>query len=110
LIKSIPSYIIKSLSTIIRIFVVYKPFRFFFAIGFILFGSGFLIGIRFLYYFFTGKGGGHIQSLILGAILLGMGFQTIMVAFIADLLSVNRKLMEDIQYRLRKRGYDNSYH
>lgn len=103
LIKSIPSYIIKSLSTIIRIFVVYKPFRFFFAIGFILFGSGFLIGIRFLYYFFTGKGGGHIQSLILGAILLGMGFQTIMVAFIADLLSVNRKLLEDIQYQLRKK-------
>lgn len=102
LIKSIPSYIIKSLSTIVRIFIVYRPFRFFFTIGLILFVFGFIIGIRFLYYYFTTGGKGHIQSLILAAILLGMGFQTIMVAFIADLLSVNRKLLEDIQYRLRR--------
>jgi len=102
LIKSIPSYLIKSLSTIVRIFVVYKPFRFFFTVGLILFGSGFLIGLRYLYYYFTTGGAGHIQSLILAAILLGMGFQTIMVAFLADLLSVNRKLMEEVQYRLRK--------
>lgn len=102
LIKSIPSYIIKSLSTIVRIFVVYKPFRFFFTIGLVLFGFGFLIGLRYLYYYFTMGGAGHIQSLILAAILLGMGFQTIMVAFLADLLSVNRKLMEEVQYRLRK--------
>ncbi|MCM8804332.1 MAG: glycosyltransferase [Candidatus Omnitrophica bacterium] len=103
LIKSIFSYIIKSLSTIVRIFVVYKPFRFFFIIGLILFSFGFLIGIRYLYYYLTTGGAGHIQSLILAAILLGMGFQTIMVAFIADLLSVNRKLLEDIQYQLRKK-------
>jgi glycosyltransferase involved in cell wall biosynthesis len=102
LIKSIPSYIAKSLITIIRIFVVYKPFRFFFTLGFILFTFGFLIGLRFLYYYFTVGGVGHIQSLILAAILLGMAVQTILVAFLADLLSVNRKLLEDVQYRLRK--------
>ena len=106
LIKSIPSYIFKSLTTILRIFVVYKPFRFFFTIGLILFGFGFLIGLRFLYYYFTTGGAGHIQSLILAAILFGMGVQTILVAFLADLLSVNRKLMEDTQYRLRKMEYE----
>jgi len=102
LLKSIPSYIKRSVITIIRIFVVYKPFRFFFAIGSVLFGLGFLIGLRFLYYFYIGDGNGHSQSLILASIFLGIGFQTILVAFLADLISANRRLMEDVQYKLRK--------
>lgn len=101
LIKSIPSYIKRSALTIVRIFVVYKPFRFFGVIGAFLFGIGFVVGIRFLYYYFSGDGEGHVQSLILASILLGMGFQTIMVAFVADLLAANRRLMEDLQYRMR---------
>ena len=103
LVKSIPSYIKKSIETIIRIFVVYRPFRFFFTIGLTLFILGFLLGLRFLYYYFTGEGKGHVQSVILSGVLLGMGFQTILVAFLADLLAVNRKLLEEVQYRLRKR-------
>ena len=63
---------------------------------------GILLGIRFLFFYFTGQGAGHIQSLILTAILLGMGFQTMLVAFLADLVGVNRTLLEDLQYRLRK--------
>ncbi len=102
LVKSIPSYIKKSIITIIRIFVVYRPFRFFMAIGLALFIPGFLLGLRFLYFYLSGDGGGHIQSLILSAVLLGMGFQTMLVAFIADLLGTNRKLMEDVQTKLRK--------
>ena len=102
LIKSIPSYLLKSVSTIIRIFVVYKPFRFFMAIGVSILSCGILIGIRFLIYYFSGQGGGHVQSLILSSILIGIGFQTILVAFLADLMGVNRQLMEDIQYRLSK--------
>jgi glycosyltransferase involved in cell wall biosynthesis len=105
LIKSTFSYVQKSIVNIIRIFVVYKPFRFFMSIGLILFLAGFSIGIRFLYFYFTGGGSGHIQSLIFSAILLGIGFQTILVAFLADLQSVNRRLMEDIQYRLKKLFY-----
>jgi glycosyltransferase involved in cell wall biosynthesis len=110
LIKSMPSYVVRSISTIVRIFVVYKPFRFFMAIGLTLLVSGFLIGVRFLIYFLSGQGGGHIQSLILASILIGIGFQTVLVAFLADLLGVNRQLMEDIQYRLKKMdlgGYKN---
>lgn len=102
LVKSIPDYLKKSFSTIIRIFVVYKPFRFFISIGLILFISGFILGLRFLYFYFTTGGAGHIQSLIFVAILLGIGFQTILVAFLADLLAVNRRLLEDLQYNMRK--------
>jgi len=102
LIKSIPSYIRKSIVTIIRIFVVYKPFRFFMFCGLFLFSSGFCIALRFIYFYLTESGSGHIQSLILASILLGIGFQTILVAFLADLQAVNRRLMENIQYRLKK--------
>jgi len=100
LVKSIPSYVRRSVVTIVRIFVIYKPFRFFFTIGLILFLAGFLIGLRFLWIYFNGDGSGHIQSLILASVLLGMGFQTFLVAFIADLLSANRMLLEDIRYKL----------
>ncbi|MEW8317902.1 MAG: glycosyltransferase family 2 protein [Candidatus Thiodiazotropha sp.] len=102
LVKSISSYIKKSIVTMLRIFVVYKPFRFFLITGLILFGLGMILGLRFLYFYLFGDGQGHIQSVILAGVMMGIGFQTILVAFIADLLSVNRKLLEEIQYRLRK--------
>lgn len=97
LVKSIPSYIKRSIVTIVRIFIIYRPFRFFTTIGAILFGSGFLLGLRFLYFYLTGSGGGHIQSVILSGVLLGAGFQTLLVAFLADLLAANRKLIEDVR-------------
>jgi len=110
LIKSIPLYLKKSIITIIRIFVVYKPFRFFMTIGIVLFSLGLLLGLRFLYYYITGQGSGHIQSLIFASILLGIGFQTMLVAFLADLQAANRRLMEDVQYRLRKMETDTIHH
>jgi glycosyltransferase involved in cell wall biosynthesis len=100
LVKSIPSYIKKSITTIIRIFVIYRPFRFFGTIGVVLFGSGFIIGLRFLFYYLDGNGQGHVQSLILASSLLVMGFQTLLVAFLADLLAANRKLLEDLRYKM----------
>ena len=108
LVKSISSYIKRSIITIFRIFVVYKPFRFFLSIGLFLFFLGVIPGIRFLYYFFIiGNANGHIQSLILSAILLIMGVQIGVLAFIGDLVAVNRKLIEDVQYRLRKLDNEN---
>ena len=100
LLSSIPNYIKKSISTIIRMFVVYKPFRFFVAIATTFICSGILIGLRFLYYYFTGDGDGHIQSVILAGILFGAGFQTLLIAFLADLLAVNRKLLEQIKLKV----------
>ena len=105
LVKSIPSYIKRSIVTIVRIFVIYRPFRFFSAIGLVLFGTGFIIGLRFLRKYFTGEGAGHVQSLILAGVLLGMGFQTFLIAFIADLLAANRKLLEEIRLQTRSNKY-----
>jgi glycosyltransferase involved in cell wall biosynthesis len=103
LLKSIPSYIIRSIITILRVFVVYSPFRFFAVIGGLFVMGGFFVGLRFLYFYFTGAGGGHVQSLILASILFLMGSQTIMLAFVADLLSVNRRFLEELQYKSRGR-------
>lgn len=108
LMSSIPSYIYKSVITILRILVVYKPFRFFVTIGASILAAGVLLGIRFLVFYFSESGDGHIQSLILTSILIGTGFQVILVAFLSDLQSVNRRLMEDIQYRLKKKEYSKS--
>lgn len=99
LVKSIPSYIRRSILTIVRIFVIYRPFAFFGTIGLGLFAAGFLIGLRYLWFYVSGHGDGHVQSLILASILLGMGFQTLLVAFVADLLAANRKLLEDIRFK-----------
>ena len=104
LLKSIPSYIKRSIVTIIRIFIIYRPFRFFGTIGAVLFGAGFLFGLRFLWEYLGGEGAGHVQSLILAALLMGMGFQAVLIAFVADLLAANRKLLEDVRYRLRVRA------
>ncbi len=100
LVKSISSYIKRSIITIVRIFIIYRPFRFFGTIGTVLFSAGFLLGLRFLYKYLTGDGNGYVQSLILASILMGMGFQTILVAFVTDLLSANRKLLEDLRFKV----------
>lgn len=106
LVKSITSYINRSIVTIVRIFVIYRPFRFFGWIGAILFSAGFLLGLRFLIKYLSGHGDGYVQSLILAAVLLIMGFQTILIAFIADLLSANRKLIEDLRFTVKKLSSD----
>lgn len=103
LVRSVPSYVQRSLFTIVRIFAIYRPFRFFAIIGALLFGAGFLIGLRFLVKFLAGEGSGNVQSLILAGALLVMGFQTLLVAFLADLLAANRKLMEEVRFLLRAR-------
>ena len=106
LVKSIPNYVKRSVLTIFRIFMTYRPIRFFSVPGVISFGLGLALGLRFLYFYMIDGGVGHIQSVILSALLLGVGFFLIIVALIADLIAVNRKLMEDIQYRVRKMQVD----
>jgi len=103
LVKSIPRYIQRSVFTMIRICVVYRPFKFFFSFGVFFFAIGFLLGLRFFVHWLTGSGQGMTQSLILAAVLMMIGTVFGMMAFIADLLSVNRMLLEDIQYHQRRR-------
>jgi glycosyltransferase involved in cell wall biosynthesis len=103
LVKSIPSYVKRSILTIFRIFIVYQPLKFFVTIGAIPFLIGIGLGVRFLVQFFRGEGGGHVQSLILAAVLLLLGFLTFLLAVLADLLSVNRRLLEELQEHQRAR-------
>jgi glycosyltransferase involved in cell wall biosynthesis len=100
LVKSIGSYIKKSIITILRIFVVYRPFRFFLALSAVLFGVGFLIGLRFVYVYLQGAGSGHVQSLILASLLMLMGFNAFLAGVMSDVIAVNRKLLEETNTRL----------
>jgi glycosyltransferase involved in cell wall biosynthesis len=102
LVKSIPDYVMRSVSTIVRIFMTYRPFRFFAIPGLLSFGLGLLVSCRFLYFYFTGFGRGHVQSLILAALLLGAGFFLFTVGLLADLISVNRKLLEKLDWRIKQ--------
>lgn len=98
LVRSILSYVKRSALTIIRVFAIYKPMSFFMSVAALLSVAGLLLGFRYLYFVLAGEGAGHVQSVILCGILLGMGFHTGLIAFIADLISVNRKLLEQIKY------------
>jgi glycosyltransferase involved in cell wall biosynthesis len=97
------SYIKKSGATILRIYAMYEPLKVFTYIGVTLFAIGFFISLRFLYYYvtsFTG-GGRYLQSLIYAAVLMIVGFQVLLIGLLADLISANRKLLEDLIYRVR---------
>ena len=102
LFSSMWRYMKRSSTVITRSFVMYKPLKFFMTIGFVLLLFGAVLGIRFLILMAMGEGSGHIQSLILTAILVMMGFQTITIGLLGDTISANRKLLEDVQYRVRK--------
>ena len=103
LIHSVPAYLSRSFNTIMRIFMTYRPLSFFTVPGVIAILAGVVLGLRFLYfYLITNTGAGHIQSLILVAVLLILGFLLVIFGLIADLISVNRKLLENIDYRLQR--------
>lgn len=102
LFSSMWKYMKRSSTVITRSFVMYKPLKFFSTLGAILLLLGLVLGIRFLVYFFTGEGDGHIQSLILTAVLMMTGFQTITIGLLGDTIASNRKILEDVQYRVRK--------
>jgi glycosyltransferase involved in cell wall biosynthesis len=99
--RSMTSYVARQMLTIIRIFMTYRPFVFFAAPGATIFAVGFAIGVRFLFYYFGGDGSGHVQSLLLAVLLLGSGFFLVIVGLLADLISVNRNLLERIDYQVR---------
>lgn len=104
LFKNMFSYILKSAYTMIRMFIIYRPFRFFAVLGLISLLFGFCISCRFLYFYFTGFGRGHVQSLIFAAVFLLSGVQIGLIAVLAELIAINRKLLEDVQNRLKVYG------
>ena len=81
---------------------MFNPFRLFVTLGSGIFAIGVLIGCRFLFYFMLGEGAGKIQSLILTAVLLIIGFLIIIVGLVSDLIAANRRLMEDALLRIKR--------
>lgn len=106
LFNSMMGYVKKSMLTIIRAFMMYRPLQFFVTVGSILAVVGVAIGLRFIYYFAIGQGNGHTQSLILASMMIILGVMTGIVGLQADIIAGNRKLLEDIQYHVRKLDYD----
>ena len=105
LFRSMFGYIKKSILTILRTYVLYKPLSFFTILGSIPFAIGVILGIRFLVFFFSGNSAGHIQSLILASTLIMMGFMTWVVGVLSDTISAERKILEDVQYHARRADY-----
>ncbi len=95
--SGVGTYLRKSIVTIFRVYTLYRPLKTFFAIGMLLIFAGVVLGARFLFY-----RAGHVQSLILAAVFLITGFQTLLIALLADLIAVNRRLSEDVLLRIKR--------
>ncbi|MCU0520254.1 MAG: glycosyltransferase family 2 protein, partial [Anaerolineae bacterium] len=102
LMRNIPDYLGNSAATILRTYTMYRPLRVFLAIGGVMILGGLLLGGRFLWFYFQGLGDGKVQSLILTAVLLLAGFQSCLIGLVADLIGFNRKILEEILYRVRR--------
>lgn len=102
LVRGLTSYVAQQLLTMIRVFMTYRPFRFFAVPGALVFAVGLGLGVRFLYFFVTSGGAGHVQSVVLAALLMGTGFFLGVVGLLADLVGVNRVLLEQVDWRIKK--------
>jgi glycosyltransferase involved in cell wall biosynthesis len=102
LFHSIQNYLVNSSVTIVRSFTMYRALRIFTMISLFFLLAGTVIGVRFLVFYFSGQGSGMIQSLILAAVFLIVGFVTFLIGLIADLVSFNRKILEEVLVRLRR--------
>jgi glycosyltransferase involved in cell wall biosynthesis len=106
LMKSMWQYISTSGVAIVRAYTLYRPLRVYTIISSILIFLGIIPGVRFLYFLYIGETTGHVQSLILSAILLIVGFQTLLVGIVSDLTGSNRKLLEEVLARVRRMELD----
>jgi len=95
-------YVKRSAAAILRIYAMYEPFKVFLLLGLALFLAGFVLGLRYAFFWWLGDIKGHLQSAILSVLLLILGFQTLQWGVMADLIASNRKLIEDLLYRVRK--------
>jgi len=102
LIRSIPRYVFFSAVTILRIFLMYEALKVFLSLGLIPLTVGAALAVRFAYFFLIGQGQGHVQSLVVAAVLIVLGFLTFLLGLLADLIARNRRLSEEIRYRLRR--------
>lgn len=108
LFSSVRHYLVNSSVTILRSFAMYRALRIFTVISILMLLVGTIIGVRFLVFYFQDRGTGMIQSLILAAVFLIVGFITFLIGLIADLVSFNRKILEEVLFRLRKHDSETS--
>ncbi|RPI30144.1 MAG: glycosyltransferase family 2 protein [Chloroflexota bacterium] len=111
LMRNIPDYLINSTATILRSYAMYRPLRVFSMLSGVMIALGAVIALRFIYYYIVdtlmaGLPTGHIQSLILAAVLLIVGFQVLLIGLVADLIGFNRKILEETLYRVRRLEVD----
>jgi glycosyltransferase involved in cell wall biosynthesis len=95
-------YVKRSAATIVRIYAMYEPFKLFTLLGGLLLSLGIALGLRYAYFWWLGEVRGHVQSAILSVLLLILGFQALQWGILADLIASNRKLLEDLLYRVRR--------
>ena len=101
LVKSIASYVQRSLITILRVFLIYRPLVIFLYTGSVFLLAGLITGLRFLYFYLTNGGEGHVQSVIFGSLCITLGMLLFMMGLIAELIATNRKLLEQVDLRLQ---------
>ena len=106
LFSSMFGYVKKSMLTIIRSYIMYKPLQFFIMLGSVPVIAGLILGIRFMVRFFMGNGAGNVQSLILVSLLITIGVLMWVIGILADTIAANRKIMQDVQMRVRKMDYE----
>lgn len=102
LFKSIPQFLTMSVSTLLRMYTMYQPFRVFLSFGFLTLLFGVIPIIRFLYFYSVGQGDGHVQSLVLGGTLVILGCIILLIGLVADLINFNRKLLEKMIHKMEK--------
>lgn len=102
LVKSISSYVRRSLITILRVVIIYRPLKLFFWVGAILVAAGLVAGLRYMYFYVTGEGDGHIQSVVFTALCILLGVLMWMMGVISELISTNRKLLERLNWRIQR--------
>jgi hypothetical protein len=102
LMHGIPDYLTFSSGDILRAYALYRPLRVFSFLGLTVVGGGVLLGVRYLSFAFSGQGEGHVQSVILAAVLLIVGFQILLIGLLADLVGFNRKILDELLYRVRR--------
>ncbi len=110
LMRNMAHYLANSTATILRMYTMYRPLRVFLAVGGLFALAGLILVGRFLYFYITGDGAGHIQSVVLGGVALMLGVQIGLIGLVADLIGFNRKILEETLYRVRRleqaRGVD----
>jgi glycosyltransferase involved in cell wall biosynthesis len=102
LMHNLRHFMVNQIATILHAYTMYRPLRVFTALSALMILGGLALGIRYLYFVLNGQGGGHVQSVILAAVLWIVGFQVFLIGLVADLIGFNRKIMEEVLYRVRK--------